>query len=104
MPDDTQPKKAPPGSPALAGSGTTDTQRLEWVIDRKATCDRRFKMKTRRGGLAAENLEPVWCLEWEQPNGDLIMQSPDNDHKTLRDAIDAGMGLSPNSSSTEKIP
>lgn len=47
------------------------------------------RMKTRRDGL--DNLEPVWQVEWEMPNGDLIMQSVDAGHKTFRAAIDAAI-------------
>lgn len=74
---------------------TTDTDRLEWVIAHKATASKGQRMMTRRGLLKLENLEPVWRLEWEQPNGDLIEQSPDQGHKTFREAIDAAMTAYP---------
>jgi len=70
----------------------TDTERLDWVIARKATIDHRFRMKTRQGGLSPDNLEPVFCVNWIQPNGDLVEQTPDCDYKSVREAIDGAMG------------
>lgn len=69
----------------------TDTDRLEWVIKHKAIVVPGELMLTRRGGLEKKNMKPVWQLEYETDSGDLVMQTPDSDFSTFREAIDAGM-------------
>lgn len=79
------------GSPAVTGSAPTDTQRLEWLAKYEGMICRGKRMKTRRAGLVADNMEDVWTVEWEKGNGDLVMQAVDGGHATFRDAIDAAM-------------
>ena len=82
---------AKPRSSAARGSAPTDTVRLEWLAKHEAMICRGKRVKSRRAGLVAENMEDVWTVEWEKGNGDLVGQTVDGGHADFRDAIDAAM-------------
>lgn len=71
----------------------SDSERLEWVIETKASVTKAERMTTRQWPPTKDTLETVYQCEWWSKNGDLMMQSVDARHLTIREAIDAAMIL-----------
>lgn len=72
-------------------SSPTDTEILDWIITHSALVYKTSRAMSRRGGISKDNLEDVWIVSWDEPDGSQIEQTPDARHKDARTALTSAM-------------